>query len=163
MQADGLQSVWNSLPRTIYRRMLPHHHLYSEARSARFRTRSSGFGRYPWTSTLKRGSFSPEPFGFTTEDSKKIGVAWVEGIEDTALLNSSAKHPIQFILISASSPLRRRGSGSGLDGEEEERVQELRGPVYNVFLLEPIGYVVAIRCLCLYRNEGVWAFLKRGG
>ena len=54
----------------------------------------------------------------TNEDGKHVGAAWVDGVEDTALLHSSSKQPVQFMLISTSSPFRRRGSGSELDGEE---------------------------------------------
>jgi len=83
-----------------------------------------------------------------TEDGEKVGVAWVDGIEDTALLGSSK--PVEFILVSAVSPLRRESA--------EDEAWAFGNPVYDVLFLhrsDPASVLSERRGVGLLAEPGV--------
>ena len=80
------------------------------------------------------------------ENGEKVGVAWVDGTQDTALVDPSTA--LKFILISAAPSLVRRELTA-----EEARV--LGYKTYNVLLLECSGPVSERRGVGLLSESGV--------
>ncbi|KAK5652678.1 hypothetical protein OQA88_10272 [Cercophora sp. LCS_1] len=65
------------------------------------------------------------------EDGEKVGMAWVDGIEDTTLLGSPK--PVEFILVSAASPFQRASSRGDFLGDEARVLGDM---AFDVLLLE---------------------------
>lgn len=78
------------------------------------------------------------------EDGEKVGVAWLDGIEDAALLSSPG--PVEFILISEAARSRKYLVDKG--------IQALEDKAYNVLLLEHSGRIAERRGVGLLAESG---------